>query len=83
MDLRELKIQLVLYLLQRNKGVYLDLSFVYVLYLILKLKLSCQNVNKYQPREGQGIIACFLQAGGAAWQELCLHDLAKADPQLS
>lgn len=45
LDLWEFRIQIVLYLLQRNKGVYLDLSLVLVLYLILKLKLSYQNNN--------------------------------------
>lgn len=45
LDLWELEIQIVLYLLQRNKGVYLDRSLAHILYLILKLKLSYRNVD--------------------------------------
>lgn len=45
MDPRVFRIQIVLYLLQRNKRIYLDLLLVYGLCLILKLKLSYRNVN--------------------------------------
>lgn len=74
----------MLYLLQRNKEAYLELSPVLFLYLILERELSYANITHMIPFQGQAYLCVFLQAGGAAQQqELCPRGLAKADPQLS
>ena len=75
----------MLCLLQKNKGVYLDLSLVCVLYLILKLKLSHQNVNSisHLKDKAQLCISCQEEvrpSEGCAcvtWQEQ-IHNGAEA-----
>lgn len=74
----------MLYLLQRNKEAYLELSPVLFLYLILEDKFNYPNITHMIPFQGQACLCVFLQAGGAAQQqELRPCGLVKADPQLS